>query len=686
MSGPDTPNADGPDGPESDEKRKYYRPDIEGLRAVAVLAVLLFHIGLPLTTGGFVGVDVFYVISGFLITGLLLREGHDSGRIDLLRFYARRMRRLLPAALVVIVVTLVASAVIVTPLRLTDIAGDAAAAALYVANFRFALDATNYLAMEAPSPLLHYWSLGVEEQFYLFWPLILLVATRIFSLRFVGLFFVVLAAASFALSFYWTDASPAWAFFSPFTRAWELAAGALIAVGLLRIPARAPRFTASVAVVFGLTLIIASVVLLSDETPFPGVAALAPVAGTALVILGGVRGPTMPGRILLANPLSRYLGRISYSLYLWHWPILILVPMALGNDELIVRIGLAWLAVLIAIVSTELIEQPFRRSRGLATRSRGSIQLGLSASVAVGVAALMMSGAITVPVSWIQPDPVAVELAGVRQDLPRHYADGCNLTYEDAKMRKDCVYGDAEGTKTAMLIGDSHAAQWLPVLDGYARQKGWRLEAHTKSACAVAPVPVWERKFRRVYDECLEWRADVLKRVRNTQPAAVFVGNSRDYELWDNGRVVQSGEAMTYWQEQLTQLLRTLDKRADRVVLLAETPFLNYDPIDCLADDDISNCDPPANIVIDGDYAALEAAAADDAGVTVLSANELLCPGTTCPVVADDIVVFRDAHHVTASFMEHLAEPIGNLLEGRAPYPSPSPAPVASADPEGTSN
>ncbi len=285
-----------------EQRRSYFRPDIEGLRAVAVIAVLLFHIGGPLTTGGFVGVDVFYVISGFLITALLLREGEATGRVDLVRFYARRMRRLLPAALVVIVVTLALSAVIVTPLRLTEIAGDAAAAALYVSNFRFALEATNYLAVEAPSPLLHYWTLGVEEQFYLVWPLILLVAMRLLSRRFLGGFIVVLAVASFALSFYWTDAAPAWAFFSPFTRAWELAAGALIAVGLLRIPRRAPDLVAPVLVLAGLALIVVAVVVLSDVTPYPGVAALLPVVGGVLVIVGGVDRVDSSGALAAGQP------------------------------------------------------------------------------------------------------------------------------------------------------------------------------------------------------------------------------------------------------------------------------------------------------------------------------------------------------------------------------------------------
>ncbi len=269
-----------------------------------------------------------------------------------------------------------------------------------------------------------------------------------------------------------------------------------------------------------------------------------------------------------------------------------------------------------------------------------------------------------------------VELAGVRDDLPSSYSNGCHLSYDVSKPRTDCIYGDPEGEKTAFLIGDSHAAQWLPALDAYAAKKGWRLETHTKSSCSVVDVPLFERRLRRTYDECFQWRDAVLKRIKKAQPEVVFVASSRDYDLWSNGSIIRTNEAYTYWQEKLTELLKTLKASAGRVVLLAEMPFLTFDPVDCLADSRRTSCDPPTSLVIDTDYAALEAAAAKAAGASVLSLNDVLCPGRTCPVMVDDIVVFRDTHHLTASYMEHLAEPVANLLEGRPPFPSPSPSVV----------
>jgi hypothetical protein len=181
--------------------------------------------------------------------------------------------------------------------------------------------------------------------------------------------------------------------------------------------------------------------------------------------------------------------------------------------------------------------------------------------------------------------------------------------------------------------------------------------------------------MRRDFEECTAWRDSLLKRIRQQQPELVFVGLSRDYELSDNGRVVQSRDAMNYWQGRLIDYLGTLGEHARRVVLLAETPFLNFDPVDCLADPDIATCDPPAVVVVDDDYAILEESAAKAAGAGVLSANKLLCPGSTCPVYTDGLVVYRDAHHITATYMAHLAEPIGNILDGRPPYPSPAPSP-----------
>ncbi|WP_155766298.1 acyltransferase family protein, partial [Mycobacterium colombiense] len=321
--------------------RNGFRPDIEGLRAVAVIAVVLYHAGIPGVTGGYIGVDVFFVISGFLITGLLFREASTTNTVALGRFYGARARRLLPAAAIVGTITAIGAAAALPPLQARSVFLDGIASALYVGNYRFALRGTDYLASDAPSPFQHYWSLGVEEQFYLVWPvLIIAVAWSVRRIRLLrgaetratpyAVVLAVLAAASLTAGALWTRTSPSWAFFSLPTRAWELAAGGLVALSLQQWRRLSLR-TASIAGGGGLALILLTCTQLNSHTPYPGTEALLPVLGTALIIGGGaVTGGLGVGR-LLCRPAMRAIGRISYSWYLWHWPVLLLMPALLGE-------------------------------------------------------------------------------------------------------------------------------------------------------------------------------------------------------------------------------------------------------------------------------------------------------------------------------------------------------------------
>ena len=342
-----------------------FRPDIEGLRAVAVLLVLAYHARVPGWTGGYIGVDVFFVVSGFLITSMIVRELATTGRIDLVTFYARRARRLLPASLVVIALTVLASAIVLPPLRAMDVAGDGAAAALYVSNIRFVLQATDYLQSELdPSPLLHFWSLGVEEQFYLVWPaLLMLAAGRGANVRRIAIAIGVVALASFVLSLAWTASDAPLAFFLLPARAWELALGAGIALGAVRL-ARIPANVGTAGVAVGLGLILIGALTFDSFTVFPGWAVLLPVVGSGLVIVGGLRRPLGPLSRLLAIRPMQWVGGISYSLYLWHWPLLVL-PAAMVGGALpwYARLALVGVAVVLAWASKRWIEDPIRHGR-----------------------------------------------------------------------------------------------------------------------------------------------------------------------------------------------------------------------------------------------------------------------------------------------------------------------------------
>jgi peptidoglycan/LPS O-acetylase OafA/YrhL len=297
-----------------------YRPDLEGLRGVAILLVLLCHVRIPGAEAGFVGVDVFFVLSGFLITGLLVNERERTGRIALGPFYARRARRIFPAAALVLAATLMTAQLVLSPLDLRRIADDGLAASLSLANMRYAVDATDYFALVDTSPMLHFWSLAVEEQFYLLWPILLLTVSRIGRPRVaMAALATAVLGGSFVLCSALTDPSSAWAYFSLPTRAWQLAAGGLLALSAPLL-GRVPHAVAAAVGWLGAALLGASLVAIGPTTAYPGLASLLPTLGAvALIASGGILGS--PGWLALATAPVRWLGRISYSLYLWHWPI-----------------------------------------------------------------------------------------------------------------------------------------------------------------------------------------------------------------------------------------------------------------------------------------------------------------------------------------------------------------------------
>jgi peptidoglycan/LPS O-acetylase OafA/YrhL len=383
------------------------------LRAVAVLGVVLFHAASTAGSGsgyrwffrgGFVGVDIFFVISGYLITGLLWKEAEKDHRISFAGFYARRARRLLPASMLVVVVTALAARRWMPPLQVPSVMKDGVASALYVGNYRFAFAQTNYLnATAPPSPFLHYWSLGVEEQFYLVWPLVLAGAAWLWARRRrqpsragAVAALAALTVGSFILSLWLTSANQPWAFFSLPTRAWELGAGGLLALStpyVQKIPAR----VAGVAGWAGLAVLVGSVLLISPQAPFPGTVALFPVAATMMVLAaGGILDGERAGPAgLLGRSGMRMIGRISYSWYLWHWPFLILAPYVLGYRlNLMQNLMVAALSGVVATACFLLVETPARSSPWLGSMPRRSLVAGGVLSCTGAVACLAIGTSI----------------------------------------------------------------------------------------------------------------------------------------------------------------------------------------------------------------------------------------------------------------------------------------------------
>jgi peptidoglycan/LPS O-acetylase OafA/YrhL len=657
----------------STDSPSHFRPDIEGLRAVAILAVLAFHTRVPWLGGGFVGVDVFFVISGFLITGLLLREIASSGRLDLPGFYARRARRLLPAALVVIAVTVALSAVILSPLRFPGVAADGAAAAVYVSNYRFALIATDYFAADVqPSPLLHFWSLGVEEQFYLVWPVLMLGSVRLLGERRLWIVVGLVAAGSFALSLVLTDVNAPWAFYSLPTRAWQLALGGLVALGVLALPRHWPAWLSAALTWLGLALIGGAVILINGATPFPGFAALLPAVGAALFIIGGDRQGALPTR-LLATAIPRWFGRISYSLYLWHWPILILGPLVIGRGGVAVRLALAVVAIGVAALSTRYIEGRFR-IRGPSRASARTLAVAAACSAVIAVGSVAASGDLLRAESQ-EPLPTLGPESAVRPPLPQPVlagplpadlqptlleahrdngglmSGGCGTPTLETELR-DCVFGDASGTQTVVVYGDSHAAMWLPAITSIADQSSWRVIPLIKPGCTPVDVPIWRRELQREFRECDEWRALALARIAQERPDMIFVGSSRNYFVADaTGKRVTSGK-WALWRDGFVRMLEQVRQATQRVVLIGETPHHPTDPLECLATHDlIEDCVVPRSELVSRGYQAIERGAAREAGVEVVEPIDWLCQESTCALVFDHYLTYRNPGHLTATIV-----------------------------------
>ncbi|WP_430783949.1 acyltransferase family protein [Actinoplanes sp. G11-F43] len=637
---------------------RAYRGDIEGLRAVAVLLVVLAHVGVPGLAGGFLGVDVFFVVSGFLITGLLRRELETTGRLDLARFYARRAVRLLPVATLVIVVTLAGAWFWAPPIRFTAFAGDALAAATWTMNLRLDTAGTDYFGDPVPSPFQHFWSLAVEEQFYLLWPLLLLARSR--------LLLVAVTVASFAWSLHHLS------YFGSPGRAWELGAGALISLIACR---RQPWLGWA-----GLAVVVAGALTVDQTTRWPGLATLIPVLGTVAVIAAG-------GNRLLETAPMRWLGRMSYGWYLWHWPLLLAAP-----DGLAARTGAVLAALALAVVSHHLLENPVRHHRIWTVRPRRGLLLGLGlATTAAAVAGAGMLRPPQIPAHGSAPDADrAVAAAGdpsarltrllheatSATDLPRNLTpalddvadqrlapqrDGCHVGLTGPfRPRSDCSY--TSGTRTVVLFGDSHALQWFPTLDELARKNRWRLYSFTRSSCSPAGIALDERRAQSRYTACDDWRTQVMARIAQLRPDLLVVSSSVNYRQVLTGA---PADPDAVWQTGWARGLTALKRSADRVVLLGDTPFLKVAPADCLSLNatNVSGCaDPRDEILPEPRWREIQLATADAVGIPVVDPVPWLCVDR-CPLVVGDTMVYRDSNHLTEAY----ARLVAPVMETRLP-------------------
>jgi peptidoglycan/LPS O-acetylase OafA/YrhL len=628
-----------------------YRPDIDGLRAVAVIAVVLYHAGVPGVTGGFIGVDVFFVISGFLITSQLA-SSRETGVFSLLTdFYARRSRRILPALTVVASVTVILSWLFLLPDgEQQDFAKSAIASALFVSNLFFWQFKNDYFAGPAElQPLLHTWSLSVEEQFYLFWPLLLLIIWAIERkgrLRvnvLVGVFVVVVSGLSFALSVRWAETNPIAAFFLTPSRVWELGTGATLALLLgVNVHRKLPGPFGFI----GLSCIVLAAVLYSPQTPFPGLAAALPVAGTAFIIMAGRHHLVYR---ILASPPMLATGKISYAWYLWHWPLLTIARVNdLGHRNLGRDSALVVLAYGLAYLSTRYIETPIRQKRFAPF-------LTARASLSSGLILILISVA----------SPTGLWIAA-RSEFRTTYAPlksqttVCLDPFLNNKVEPSAPCVLARGAAgSVFLIGDSHGDQWSPAVAEWAR--GADIYAIDRSIinCDLVltpeanedPIPSSTFRFR---PDCVTFSKLILNEIHtavsNNKPVGVVLD-----QYWS---LVRYGAGDIFLQK-LESRIKLLVRMGVRVLIIGPNPIFPFDVPSCVARRGEELCRLPREqheAFTEGVNKVLQLVAAERSNVELWNPTSQFCDDSWCYPMRGGSLLYWDDNHVSRTGAER-AEP-----------------------------
>ncbi|NUP71481.1 MAG: acyltransferase, partial [Gemmatimonadaceae bacterium] len=612
--------------------------------------------GVPALAGGFVGVDLFFVLSGYFITGLLVREQAESGGVNLMEFYGRRALRLLPSLIVVLLVTLAAVMWLYAPIDQPTIAANARAVALSAGNYEFARTAVDYFS-SAANPLLHTWSLAVEEQFYVVWPLLFLLLGAMAERRLVAAL-AIAGLASFAASLWLTTTAQPWAFFGMPTRIWEFALGGVVAL-LLRPSAERDARRGALLQIAALAAIGFAVISYDRATSYPGVAALVPALAAAALLVGGAWAPASAASRMLSTPALRWLGRLSYAWYLWHWP-LVGIGAVLDRDIGVAgrlvwsgaALGLAWL-------THRFIESSAREGRLARIRTEWLAPAALVVSVG---AALVAHGALRVAERRVA-SPEQRTLAMARRDRMQH--DCWATTVDD--LKGPCELGDRTSSTVIMLLGDSHAEHWLAGLDRAGRERGWKIVAMVKGGCPVADMPeLMNARLKRYYHECTRYREAMLQRIVSARPAAVIL-SSWDHYIPPDGTGSDWQVTPEMWRRGLRRTYERLTGAGLPVVAIRGTPRTWFDVPACLSRQ-------AARLPFAGPCsyerarslspAALEAQAAAARGLPIrfVDMNDQICPTRECGVVRNGVVVFTDDNHLTASFSRSMAPVLGARL------------------------
>jgi peptidoglycan/LPS O-acetylase OafA/YrhL len=685
-------------------RRRPQRADIQGLRALAVGLVLIYHLRPNRLSGGFVGVDVFFVISGFLIIGTLVAEIQRTGRLTLAAFYARRIRRLLPAASLTLLVTAAGTVALLPAPLWPPILQQVVASSVDVQNWVLAIFSADYAhATAAASPVQHFWSLSVEEQFYLVIPIILLLsalAAKRFGhpLRWAFGAVAVISAASLAYSILTTNAPPQGAYFVTPTRMWELGFGGLAAMAVPRL--RLPLAARLVLGWVGLGVVAFSALTFTTSMAFPGWIALAPTLGAVALLVAGSRHanqPPAPVEIstLLGLQPFRYLGDISYSLYLWHWPVIVFVLERTGGSALTTPevYKVTALSLLLAAASKHFVEDPFRHRRAATPerakrRLRGTYLLGATLVVITLVAAsvpwviaqrkidTLLTASSTLdeshpgalafdpvnPVAAPEGVPLVPDPAVAAGDKAPSFSNECAI-YDPVKYPLDgdeCAYGDLSATKTMVLVGDSHMNMYSTAMIDFANiHRGWRIKLVVHDGCAFGDLPPNAAGYP--LPVCAQAAHQLLPLLLKLKPAMVVAAGYTLTSSVVNGQRVWSkyDQAVAGYRE----FLQPLTAAGIKVGIVRDIPQMAKDTPTCLLQnpDDISACDTSQAAALGDTQDPLVTASAGLPNVTVADLTGYLCKAGVCPAVVGNVVVYRD-NHLTDTFVRTLTIPLAKGL------------------------
>lgn len=632
-------------------RNKNYRADIEGMRAIAILLVIAAHFGVPGFYAGFIGVDIFFVLSGYLITSILVREYETSQTIRLARFYANRLRRLLPALATMVILSSLAAYYLLPESQNLAHSKAGAASALWLSNIYFAFSDVDYFAAEnSRNIFLHTWSLGVEEQFYLIWPFALLgvlsIAKAITLNNRLFIAFSTIALVSFIGCMYFALNNPTIAFYMTPARAWQFSIGGFAwLLGRYHLP---DLKLAHITGFLGLVLIASALLLIDEFSVYPGSLALLPTLGAALLLWSG-SGNLKNQRIaafLSIAPMQK-IGHLSYSWYLWHWPVLLISDELISvKGDLANSIFAIALSLLLAIVTFRLIENPFRFGKPSKLQIRWQIISALAIIVLLNAQLLRWHTLSQEQLSSGFNQFVASSTA----DIPFIYGDGCDDWYQSSEL-KPCVYGNEDAEKTAVLLGDSIGAQWFSALTHMHEPAQWRIVVLTKSSCPMVDEPYFYARIGREYTECSEWRDRAIEWLGKQKIDRLFIGGTASAEFTDE-----------QWKTGTVRILDKLATTVNSIYFVEANPTLPFNGPDCLlkskaVSNGVKNCRAPAeNSRYTHVANILENITKQFKNVHWLATANFVCPNQICTALTknstgDEVIVFRDSQHLTDSFV-----------------------------------